>query len=211
MQITADHPFWDGTFWAVYPNRGAQPGTNSTGRDGIMLLMTWTDPVLKQLIALQNAPQLSPILQRAANGECRNLSLEDAAHTQWNLSTTDGACIFPVIHEDARDPIYAAGEQIGKRIAKAVLENDQRKLIGGAATLQQAHLIEAHELILGGARHDCAVRKGRAAPCLANRDSKHRHAYTSARRHCAKTVSMICHLTRRQTRAKQLCTIEWFR
>jgi hypothetical protein len=86
-------------------------------------------------------------LQRAANGGCRNLSVEDAEHRQWNLSRTDGSCIFPVIHEDVRDPIFAAGEQIAKRIAKAVLENDQQKLIGGGATLQQAHLIEAHELI----------------------------------------------------------------
>ncbi len=147
MQITADHPFWDGTFWALYPTRNAEPGTNSTGPDGITLLMTWTDPVLKQLRALQNAPKLTSVLQQAAKGDCRNLSVEDADHKQWNLSSREGACVFPVIHENASDPIYTAGEQIAKRIATAVLENDQQKLIGGGATLQQAHLIEAHELM----------------------------------------------------------------
>src|ERR1019366_7086175 len=56
MEVTADHPFWDGTFWAVYPKREAAPGTNSTGPHGITLLMTWTDPVLRELNALQEAP-----------------------------------------------------------------------------------------------------------------------------------------------------------
>ena len=147
MRITANHPFWDGTFWALYPNRTAEPGTDSTGPDGITLLMTWTDTVLRQLHALQNAPKLTSMLQQASRGDCRNLSIEDAEHKQWTLSGPDGACIFPVIHENASDAIYKAGEQIAKRIARAVLENDQQKLIGGGATVQQAHLIAAHELV----------------------------------------------------------------
>ncbi len=147
MRITADHPFWDGTFWALYPNRSAEPGTNSTGPDGIALLMTWTDPVLKQLQALQDAPRLTSMLQQAAKEDCRNLSIEDAEHKQWTLSGPDGACIFPVIHENASDAIYTAGEKIAERIARAVLENDQQKLIGGGATVQQAHLTAAHELM----------------------------------------------------------------
>ena len=147
MQITADHPFWDGTFWARYPTRAAEPGTNSTGPHGITLLMTWTDPVLKQLLALQDAPKLTAMLQRAAKGDCRGLSVEDATHNEWSLGTADGSCLFPVIHEDAHDPIYATGEQIAQQIARAVLANDVQKLIGGGASLQQAHLIEAHELM----------------------------------------------------------------
>jgi len=53
---------------------------------------------------------------------------------------------LPVIHENASDAIYKAGAQ-SKRIARAVLENDQQKLIGGGATVEQAHLIAAHELV----------------------------------------------------------------
>ena len=158
MHITADHPFWDGTFWAVYPKRTAAPGTNSTGPEGITLLMTWTDPVLEQLRALQDAPELLSVLQRAAKDDCHNLSVEDAGHNHWSLSTPDGRCIFPIIHEDTGDAIYAAGKQIAKKIAKVVLESDTRKLIGGGASLQQAHLIEGHELMWE--MLDAMVREG---------------------------------------------------
>jgi len=147
MQITADHPFWDGTFWALYPRRKAVPGTNSTGPEGITLRMTWTDPVLKPLNALRAAPELTPVLQRAAMGDCWHLSVEDEAHQKWNLDFADGSCAFPVIREDASDPIYLAGARIADRIANAVLEHDLQKLIGGGTTAQQAHLIETHELI----------------------------------------------------------------
>lgn len=147
LQITASHPFWDGTFWALYPSRTAQPGTNSSGPDGITLMMTWTDLVLSQLNTLQNTPGLAPALQRAARGDCQHLSIEDGAHNRWDLARPDGSCALPVIHENANDPIYASGIRIAKRIDDAVQSNDIQKLIGGGATLQQAHLIEAHELI----------------------------------------------------------------
>ncbi len=147
MKISADHPFWDGTFWAVYPIRAAQPGTNSTGPDGVTILMTWTDPVLGQLTDLENAPALEASLKQIAKGDCRNLSIDDAAHTRWNLSTEEGKCAFPVIHENENDAIYAAGRRIAGKIVDSVLQNDFQTLIGGGSTAEQAHLIEAHELI----------------------------------------------------------------
>jgi hypothetical protein len=147
LQITAEHPFWEGTFWALYPKRDTAPGTNSTGPEGITLLMTWTEPVLKQLGALQNAPTLASVLQRAATGDCRHLSVEDTSHNTWNLDLPDGSCAVPVIHDEASDPVYAAGTRIAERIANAVLDYNAQSLIGGV-TAQQAHLIETHELIL---------------------------------------------------------------
>lgn len=147
MQITADHPFWDGTFWAVYPKRDAAPGTNSTETDGTTLLMTWTDPVSAQLNGLQSSVDLNAVLRKVARGECGNLGIEDKEHRKWHLGRADGSCVFPVIHENASEPIYVAGRRIADRIAKAVLENDMQKLIGGGATAQQARLIEGHELM----------------------------------------------------------------
>jgi hypothetical protein len=147
LQITASHPFWDGTFWALYPSRTAQPGTNSSGSDGITILMTWTDPVLSQLNTLQNTPSLMPALQRAARGDCQHLTIEDKAQHRWDLARPDGSCALPVIHENANDLVYVAGVRIAKRIANAVQVSDFQTLIGGGVTPQQAHLIEAHELM----------------------------------------------------------------
>jgi hypothetical protein len=147
LQLTADHPFWDGAFWAIYPPRTDVPGTNSSGSDGITLHMTWTSTVLEPLNALQSAPNLHSVLQRVAEGNCRNLVIEDEKHNSWNLSRPDGSCAFPVIHEKAEDPIHAAGEQIAQKIAAAVLESDTSALVKEGATPQQAYVIEAHELI----------------------------------------------------------------
>lgn len=147
MQITASHPFWDGTFWALYPSRSAQPGTNSNDNGGITLLMTWTDPVESQLNTLQGTPSLMPVLQRAAHGDCQHLSIEDVAHNQWDLGRPDGSCALPVIHENANDPVYVAGVRIAKQIASAVQASNFQTLIGGGVTQQQAHLIEGHELM----------------------------------------------------------------
>ncbi len=147
LQITDSHPFWDGTFWALYPRRTSPPGTNSSDSDGITILMTWTNPVVSQLNTLQNSPSLMPALQRAARGDCQHLTIEDKAQNRWDLSRPDGSCALPVIHENANDPIYVSGTRIAKRIADAVQSSDIQKLIGGGVTLQQAHLIETHELM----------------------------------------------------------------
>ena len=59
IAITAEHPFWDGVFWAVYPKRDAAPGTNSGRVDSLQLLMTWTERVLDPLASLRKTLDLS--------------------------------------------------------------------------------------------------------------------------------------------------------
>jgi hypothetical protein len=177
MRITANHPFWDGTFWALYPNRTAEPGTDSTGPDGITLLMTWTDPVLRQLHALQNAPKLTSMLQQASRGDCRNLSIEDAEHKQWTLSGPDGACIFPVIHENASDAIYKAGEQ---RPAEA-----DRRRSNGAASASDC----GSRACVGGARRYCPRGYGAGALGFAKWRRIYYLARPSAHCYCPKSLN----------------------
>lgn len=147
MKITAGHPFWDGTFWALYPKRKDAPGTNTVDGDGITLRMTWTDPVLKQVNALLDAPALTSAMQKAAKSNCQHLSVEDKARNKWDFGLPGGWCAFPVIQESGSDPIHAASMKIADRIAKAVLDQDMQDLVNGGATVQQAHLIETHELL----------------------------------------------------------------
>jgi hypothetical protein len=172
MEVTAQHPFWDGTFWATYPKRDGAPGTNSTGEDGITFLMTWTNAVLKQVVALENAPDLTATVAKAANGDCRGLQVEDKLHGRWELGRSDGSCRIPVVREDADDPMYTAGERIADKLVTAVLDKDVRSLLA-PATAEQAHLIEAHELMWevldaliakGVVRQPAVLRSGSADP-----------------------------------------------
>jgi hypothetical protein len=147
LQSTAERPFWDGTFWAVFPKRESAPGTNSTSGDSVRLLMTWTDRVLPGLKPLQSAPDLRRALHRIGAGDCRDLLVEDASHASWPLGAPDGSCAVPVIHANPTDSVHAAGTRIAAMLARAVLARDERQVIGGDVTAQQAHLIETHELI----------------------------------------------------------------
>jgi hypothetical protein len=46
QKIDTAHPYWNGTFWAVYPKQEAMPGTNSKRLDGVEVRMMWTPLVL---------------------------------------------------------------------------------------------------------------------------------------------------------------------
>jgi hypothetical protein len=64
-QIDAEHPFWNGAFWAVSPKRGNAPGTNSYRvDDSTRVLMTWTDSTLALLRPLQDKAALTSFVSR---------------------------------------------------------------------------------------------------------------------------------------------------
>ena len=71
VAITADHPFWDGVFWAVYPKRESTPGTNSARADSLRLLMTWTERVLQPIASLRASLDLHhariPVIHKRAS------------------------------------------------------------------------------------------------------------------------------------------------
>jgi hypothetical protein len=56
QEIDAAHPYWNGTFWAVYPRQISMPGTNSASFGNVEVRMMWTDPVLPWFQRLTGPP-----------------------------------------------------------------------------------------------------------------------------------------------------------
>jgi hypothetical protein len=99
------------------------------------------------LLDLETAPGIDDLLKRVGGGSCQALTIKDSRQIKWNLTTADGRCAFPIIRTQNDDRIFVAGRTIAKQITDTILNNDLRKLIGGSATLEQARLIEAYELM----------------------------------------------------------------
>jgi hypothetical protein len=56
LQMDAEHPYWNGTFWAVYPKQDNMPGTNSRTIGRYELRMMWTPEVLPWFDRLKQIP-----------------------------------------------------------------------------------------------------------------------------------------------------------
>jgi hypothetical protein len=131
MAITPEHPFWDGTFYAVYPVRAHAPGTNVTSKGAWSVAMTWTKPVLDASDAVGFSGSLDPLVEAlAAKGDLAASPAAGGMRAQGLLDPNSRIAI-PVIRERDDDPIYAKTQAIATLIAKDVL-----------ATLRAPHFMD---------------------------------------------------------------------
>lgn len=119
MEVTAEKPFWDGTFWAMYPIRKG-PGTNSVSHERWTLLATWTESVLTA-----TQPLLSDrvVAQLASSGVVTD---EATRHDLAGLGvlSADGKPRVPVIHERESDPVYSIALPISRKIGDAMMDGE---------------------------------------------------------------------------------------
>ncbi|QFU92075.1 hypothetical protein [Amycolatopsis sp. YIM 10] len=138
-ELTLDRPYWNGAFWASYPPRAGATGTNEVAGAGAALTMVWTDPTVRALNRLADAPALRSALDR---GELPLGPVTTSAGEEWRLTGDDGEPAIPVIRRE--DPVHEHGSRVADAIASALLR--ELPAFGpqwGEATL----LIVAHELI----------------------------------------------------------------
>lgn len=134
LDITVEHPYWAGTFWAVYPKQDAMPGTNTRSEGRASLKMMWNPKVLQQVNEFYAEPQTGKWIGTLAAG---------APASQLFA----GSQAKPVlVREDRGDPIYTHAAAIAGRIAEAVIATDLAQELP-AANESQRLLIGTHELI----------------------------------------------------------------
>ncbi|MFE6612583.1 hypothetical protein [Amycolatopsis sp. NPDC057786] len=136
-ELSAERPYWNGAFWAVYPPREGAIGTNEVKEAGAGLTMVWTDPTVEALNRLTESPALRPALRAAGRGDLPRATLvADEGHA-WTV-VGDGAWpTIPLIRRREADPIHA----IGHRIAAKVVSGLQRDMPTAGV------VVAAHELI----------------------------------------------------------------
>jgi hypothetical protein len=150
LDMTADHPFWGGLFWAVYPKRTGAPGTNSTSKGKVGICFTWTDRTLTGLSKMQASPGLDSFLESVAQGTPRTTPLAYADGGEWRLASADGKMLVPVIRERAGDPIYEAAGRIADAFATRIQDKDLVAKLGeiaGTTRNCDTVLIAMHEFI----------------------------------------------------------------
>lgn len=149
VELTPEHPLWNGAFWAFYPKQASSFGTNELKEGGITLQMTWSDRVLPSLRALTSSPELKRFLQNVSEARATDSPLRDERGTEWSFFN-DGRLSIPVIHPKAGDIVHDAGNRIAAQMAEALVGTElaraARALIPNA-TEPQATLILAHEFM----------------------------------------------------------------
>jgi hypothetical protein len=150
LDITADHPFWSGLFWAVFPKRSKVPGTNSASRGKVEIKFTWTERTRSGLQRIQSSPGLGPFLESIGRGAPAAEPLTDKDGGRWRLVAADGTMLVPVIREQPGDPVFDAASRIAAAFAKRIQDPEllaRLQDIIGTTRRSDTLLIAMHEFI----------------------------------------------------------------
>ncbi len=145
-ELGAEHPYWRGVFWAVFPERPRSAGTNFRRVGSSTLVMLWTDDVIDAVRALDREPGLDEFISSAASGDRIPISTE-FTRADRHLVDDTGRATVPVV--EPQGPVQRHCEAIARRTADALLDSALQPLVEslpGAGRLQ-AVVVVAHELI----------------------------------------------------------------
>lgn len=147
--ITADKPFWSGSFWALYPRRSA-PGTNSFDHQGWRAAVLWTPPVLS-LVDPFGEPSVmkAALTELAAQGRVTDPAARRELQAVGFLDG-DGRPAVPVIRQQVSDPVHAASLALSTKISDAVvrmLQSSDFSELTGSSDKGEALEITYHEFM----------------------------------------------------------------
>jgi len=149
MEITADHPFWSGALWAVYPRREA-PGSNSRSYGGWKLWVMWTQPVQPLLAPLYRSSLVEPFLvDLEKSGGVSDPGIRNQM-LALGIVATDGKPKVPIIREVDSDAVFASSRTIAHKISEGVLRAAQSPdlfALTGASDRGVALIIAYHEFM----------------------------------------------------------------
>lgn len=125
-ELSIDHPFWNGVFWAIHPARDSTAGTNEVVYEKCALTAVWTKPTVNALMAY------------TASEEVRLLS--ENPQTQR---------ILPVIVASGDDPIHRRAVSMSNLMTDALASKSAKTLYSLLEGIEQqaATVIICHELI----------------------------------------------------------------
>ncbi len=126
-ELSIEHPYWNGVFWAVHPPREGAMGTNEVEEAGVRLTMVWTEPTVRALNRLAEAESLRRSLRTVSRGDlpCESVVTEDGQ--EWTLVDDNGRPTIPIIGRRDADPVHEIGLRIAEKIVSA-LPRDLREV-----------------------------------------------------------------------------------
>lgn len=133
QDITAEKPYWAGTFWAVFPKQDQMPGTNGRSSGRGELRMLWTPAVVDRINAFYGSKEAGDWIDAVNRGEA-------------NPKLFPGGARPVFVREEAGDPLFGPGAAMADVIAPAILAADLSAELPQADESQRL-LIGTHELI----------------------------------------------------------------
>jgi hypothetical protein len=136
--LTIEHPFWRGSFWASYPKRRLNAGTNELRRDGKAMVMVWTEAT---------SGALSRLARADATGQW--LAALPATGLGSSAPLPAAAALVPIVVPDGA--LSASCEILARAAAMLIPDllacHRLVKDAGATADPRTAVVIVAHELI----------------------------------------------------------------
>ncbi|MBL0935034.1 MAG: hypothetical protein IBJ07_09800 [Rhizobiaceae bacterium] len=136
-RLTPDRPYWNGTFWAIWPPRTDPAGVNEAPFPGMTLVMVWTPRTEERLKAISRSPDLETTLHAIASGAPPPV-------THPHLLDDQGRPRLPIIRP--ADPLHQQSFALASSVAEALL-TDPLPSIETVADPRDARIIFGHELI----------------------------------------------------------------
>lgn len=132
-RLTPDRPFWNGTFWAIWPPRENPAGVNEARFPGMTLVMVWTPRTEERLKAFARQPGLEAAFRSIAAGAATTFS-----------QGVGGLPRIPVLRPG--DPLDLQSQALARPVADALL-SAPLPAIERARGQHDARIILGHELI----------------------------------------------------------------
>ena len=122
-EITAEHPFWDGVIWALYPKRGFICGTNTISDKGVQMSVNWSANAIKNMIPfVSDWKNLSVMFDEyIEQGKVVNREAK-SVFAPYGLFDESGFFTIPVIEEVEGNRLYGKCLAIAKKISGNVIE-----------------------------------------------------------------------------------------
>jgi len=120
-EVSAEHPFWDGKIWALFPKRDFHCGTNKISDKGIQLLVNWSPGTIKNMIPFVS--DWKNLLKMFDDYVDSGRVLDPKAKKvfePFNLFNNVGIFTIPVIIENNNNKLFRIYDEISDKIANNV-------------------------------------------------------------------------------------------
>jgi len=120
-EVTAEHPFWDGEIWALFPKRDFHCGTNKISDKGIKFLVNWSPRTIKNMIPfVSDWKNLIKMFDNYIDsGKVFNPKAKEVFES-YNLFNDKGIFTIPIIVENDDDELFKVCDIISNKIAENV-------------------------------------------------------------------------------------------
>lgn len=141
--LTAERPWWNGAFWAIYPPRAGSSGTNFYRlAEDLTLVAVWSDATLRRLHDVATMPRTAEALR-----DRHVTAITDSEGHRWRVRFDDGRSAIP--HVGVGDVLDELASAIAASVSDFLLSRACQEAHRYVSTDDRtvATVIISHELI----------------------------------------------------------------